>query len=117
MANPVLYTEPGYNGQLVSLAGIMGGPGKGRVVASSAFILAGNIQVMSPNPKRISALILNGDPSINVNVFLGGTSGYAVVLGPLGSFQIDVNFPWTGEVDASPASGTPTISVNEVSVI
>lgn len=116
MANPVRYFEPGYNGQLVSLGGVVGASGKGRVIDSSAFILAGAIQVLSPNPKRISALILNGDPANNANVFLGDTNGFSVVLGPLGSFQIDINFPWTGEVDASPASGNPVISVNEVSV-
>src|SRR5450759_3113267 len=123
-------TENGFIGRLTSLAGVQGADGKGRVIDSvSVALTATVVLVLSSNPKRISALIQNIDDitSPGSSVFISlGNPGYAIdpgayvsVLSPLGTLQIDKDFPWTGEVYACKFTnvvGSPTILVTEISI-
>lgn len=114
-------SEPGYNGQLVSLGGVHGLAGYGRIVQPyQAFILSGLVLVLPANPKRISAMLQNWDDAANpgsrVLLFLGGQYGQLIQLLAYGSLQIDNNFPWTGEIYANAVANTPSLNVIEVTV-
>jgi hypothetical protein len=128
MPNPVIYTEPGNNLPLISLGGVVSNVSLGRVMRSEAIasgaVTGGAQLLLGANPKRISAIIQNssvGDnlPAVNdVYIFLGGPSGMQLVLAPLGTLQIDKDFPWIGEIWFSSVDITtlPIVSYSEVSL-
>lgn len=115
--------EAGYLGRLVSLGGIVGADGKGRVVKSTTLASSANVTaILANNPKRIAALIQNGDTTNVAFVYLGtdtaGTfTSNPIVLNPGGSLQIDVNLPWTGEVMIVTAAVAVSVVATEISVI
>ena len=107
---------------IVSLGGIKSQPGMGRVITSFAFppTIAIVNYVLSPNPKRISAIFINkGDPA-NVGEIMYlyiGENGAPIKLLEYGSFQIDSNFPWTGSVSVIyTGTNSPYLVGYEVSV-
>lgn len=117
--NPLMITEPGYNGQLVSLGGVLGAPGKGRQMFNHVFAMAsGAVPLLSPNPMRIAALIQNADTTLAVLLYVGTTSTlqYLVTLNAGGSLQIDQDFPWIEYIWGSAASGAPAVLVTEIAV-
>lgn len=115
-----LVVEMGYNGRLVSLAGVLGAEGKGRIISPTTLVVSTAVIALSANPKRISALLQNFDdpstPGSRMYVFIGNNSSAPIVLAPLGSLQIDADFPWTGEIWASAPANTPVLEMNEVSI-
>lgn len=122
MPNPPIYNEPGFNGQVVSLAAVSGASGKGRQVVSNSFTLGGTNPVfpciLPANPRRISAIIQNiGDPAnpgSNVSIYLGGANSIPITLVENGTLQLDVNYPWTGDVYAALVTNGPVVIVVEI---
>jgi hypothetical protein len=107
---------------ILSLGGISNLRGKGRVTTSLIVPVSGGITLLSANPKRIAALIMNMDDSVTpgntIALYLGSVGSSPMYLTPNGSLQIDVNFPWTGEIDAAYIGGNnPLVSVWEISLI
>lgn len=109
--------EPGYIGPLVSLAGILGKPGRGRQLNSyfRAVGVAPRQQFLSANSNRISCIIQNVDSETVYLAFAGNTDA-EIVLTQSQSFQIDENFPWTGSLMASVIAGTGHLVVWEVTL-
>jgi hypothetical protein len=140
MPNPPSYSETGHLpgqckinlppytpegevfGDLVSLGGIRGKPNFGRVLSSNSFTVGvGTFQVASvSNPQRVAAIIENLDdgaaPGSQLYVYLGGLNTIPFILQPYGTFQIDKNFPWTGDIWVNSNAGSPICVINEVSV-
>jgi len=110
--------ESGHFGKLVSLGGIVDETGRGRIcdIRPQACGMT-SVQILQDNPRRISALITNGD-LYYAWVCLGDTaapdSGTLLLQG--GSYQIDENNPWTGAVTIYVNTGTDTICVTETSL-
>jgi hypothetical protein len=119
MANLHEFFEVGYNGILVSLGGIQGPQGKGRVIRSESTVAVSGewLLLMSANPKRISAIIQNLSATELLGVYGGDPQANQIYLLPYGTFQIDKEFPWIGEVYISPGGVVPIIvGYNEISV-
>lgn len=123
MPNPALYSEVGFDGQVSSMAGVKGAAYKGRQVISDSFTFGGSNPVypliLAANPRRISAVIQNlGDaahPGEILEIYIGGVNTIPINLVENGTFQIDTNFPWTGEVYANYSGvNTPSLGVVEV---
>lgn len=122
MPNPAIYNETGFEGQVISQGGIKGASYKGRQVISGSFTFGGSNPVypliMAANPRRISAIIQNLDdpaaPGSVVAIYLGGVNTIPITLAPLGTLQLDVNFPWTGEVYANVSANSPVVTVLEI---
>ena len=118
-------TDSGYNGQLVSLSNVLGQDGQGRACSGGTLTMSATpVLVLASNPKRIAALIENLDDSANpgsgVILYLGNPSIYPLaqtILAPLGTFQIDINLPWSGDVWAANVVNSPVLSVLEITVI
>ena len=114
--------ETGYNGQLISLAGVKGTPGIGRLVNSENKNAAvGNAVLLPGNVKRIAALIQVTQPTSEggVHILFQGEAGLNKPICQLHQWdilQIDDNFPWTGPVLFSDTSATPNVTVSEISV-
>ena len=122
MANPLI-TDSGYNGQILSLGGVLGADGKGRTSLTAAFTLTGASQiVLLANPKRISALLCNTDDAANPGslVYLytwGSGAPVLCILTALGTYQIDINLPWTGEILALAPLNSPVLISTEVAIV
>lgn len=118
MANPPIYAETGYNGQVTSLAGVVGAVNKGRQAVSNSYTLSGIVIILQANPQRIAAIIQNiGDPAFPgsaLEIFIGGVNSIPFTLVENGSMQLDVNFPWTGEVYANLITNNPVVIVTEI---
>lgn len=121
MPNPSVYAETGFEGQVTSQGGVKGATYKGRQVTSDSFTMSGAtgiVLILPANPRRISALIQNvGDPAAPgslVEISLGGVNTIPFRLTENGTFQIDVNFPWTGEVYGNLVTNSPVITVVEI---
>lgn len=118
MPNPPIYNEPGFNGQVISLASVAGASGKGRQAVSNSFTLSGIVIIAPANPKRISAIIQNvGDPAFpgsQLGVYIGGVNTIPITLTENGTLQIDGNYPWTGEIYANAITNNPVVVVVEV---
>ena len=121
MPNPALYSEVGYEGQVSSMGGVKGATYKGRQVTSDSFTMSGAtgvVLILPANPRRISALIQNvWDPAFHgsmVEISLGWVNTIPFRLTENGTFQIDGNFPWTGEVYGNLVTNNPVITVTEV---
>ena len=77
------------------------------------------LPVLSSNPRRISALIQFWSDPLNTStlltVLLGDQAVCQLVQG--GSFQIDANYPWTGDVRVQADVGTCYVVANEVTIL
>lgn len=114
MATLTVYESGGYAG-IVSLAGVVSVNRGRKMLLGSVSAPTTGVQAFDNNPRRISALIQNRG-SVNLNVYFDLTT-LAVVLLPGESFQIDQNYPWTGQVTVQGAGATCNpVYVNEVSV-
>ncbi len=110
--------EQGYKGVLVSMGGVISKPGLGRKIEGTQFVTTVALTtylILPANSQRISAIIQNLT-SDTVALLLDDSAGAnPIVLQPYGVFQIDNNFPWTGNVHAySTVAGS--INILEVSV-
>jgi len=116
MAEPI--REPGFQGRLYSLGGVVGEPGQGRQGIRHLITLTGGVgQIGMPaNPRRISATIqiFNGTADLQV-FFSDDTEGPAFILAPRDMLQVDWNLPWTGAVYLF-SSGTMSVLCNEVTI-
>jgi hypothetical protein len=115
--------ETGSNIALVSLGGVIGQKGFGRTVDTNIFTVTAGVMyyVLTPNPKRISAIIMNnGDaanPGAALAVYVGENNAGPFVLCEFGTFQIDSSFPWTGSVYVAYIGAfSPVVAIAEVSV-
>lgn len=122
MGNSAIYGEPGYRGMdLVSLSGVPGSD-RGREISSYSVTLGalGTVLLLQANPKRVAAIIQNLDdpaaPGTLVAVYVGGVNTIPIYLSPLGTFQIDVDFPWVGEIYVGYTNNAPVVVANEVSI-
>jgi hypothetical protein len=110
--------EPGYQGELVSLAGVRGKRYLGRQGERFTIALTGGTgQIGMPsNPKRIAATIQIFVGTDDLQVYFGdSTDGPAFILAPRDLLQIDLNLPWTGAVYLY-SSGTMSVLCNEITV-
>jgi len=113
--------EPGYVGQLISLAGVKGVAGQGRATVEDTITLVGaGLQFIVPaNPKRIALLVQNHYSSDSILKFsLGGANATTAKSLQIGdTLIIDALFPWTGMIrfDA-PAGANNVIVYTEISV-
>jgi len=117
---PVAY-ETGNLKPIISLGGNVSREGQGRVFSSAIVSAFGGVVLAPSNPKRISALIQNLDdiavPGQIITVYLGGLGTAPIVLSAYGTLQIDINFPWTGEIDVASISNNPLVMIWEISLI
>jgi len=116
MAEPI--REAGYVGQLISLAGVRGREGLGRIGMTEAVtvVAASAIVGLLSNPARLAASIQNLSVDDDLDVYFGDTSlGPKFTLPHLGYLQIDYLMPWTGPVYLYSA-GTGIVTVSELSV-
>jgi hypothetical protein len=107
--------------KLISLGGVMGSPGRGRVLelGGGAFVSAAKIP---DNPKRISLLIQN----LAINAIVAQQSDVQVlfplpntgylVLSPGDSIQFDKDLPYTGALIVAAIPGNCTLEWLEISV-
>lgn len=113
---------------ILSLGGVQSKNGQGRVVDSDDVTQAPGYPpfVIPSNPKRISLLIQNvGDVTnptaagATIDVSLGGLDTIAIVLGPLGTLQIDSNFPWTDSIviTSGNAAFSPVVNYVEIGLL
>jgi len=115
MAEPT--REQGYEGRLVSLAGIKGSPGLGRraerfdITTAAATPISG----LPANPARIAATIQVTAGTDRVSVYFGDTDGPYITLGLNDFLQIDYQLPWTGVITLQSA-GINTVICNELTV-
>jgi len=75
--------------------------------------------ILGSNPKRVVAFLQNCDGTIDVTAQFGEDAvmgeGYLLKAGG-GFLLINDRQPWTGDVRAIAASGTPVLSVTETSI-
>jgi len=110
--------EPGFNGRLISLSGVLGAVGQGREGVRHTVAVTGGTGIigMPSNPLRISATVQIFIGTADLQVFFGdSTDGPAFILAPRDMLQIDHNLPWAGAVYLY-SSGTMSVLLNEVSV-
>lgn len=110
--------EPGRQGSIISLGGVQGPDHAGRSGRDGVAVIAAATPTLflEVNVNRIAAIITNAGANPAVIQFgLGSGNNEGVYLLPNGSFQLDVNFPWTGALCCQSALGT-TLSYLEVSV-
>lgn len=111
--------EPGNFGLgLVSLAGVPGSPGRGRVELDHSTALSTTSKsVLGANVKRITAEFENAG---SVNIWLqkgaAAVANTGKLLLPGGYYLINHDDPWVGDVHALSASGTPTLLITETTV-
>jgi hypothetical protein len=105
--------ESGNRFPIISLGGIVSQNQQGRDIESNQINVQTATVLAVDNPKRIS-LILQNLGTVNAVIVFPAT-GSGITLAPLGTLQIDHNFPWTGVVIGT-ASVLCGISVTEVSV-
>jgi hypothetical protein len=102
-----------------SISGIPASPLGNQPAAGAVSVTTTGDQILGSNPKRVAALIVNDGDDI---VYLKLGSGPAVINSGLrinpqgGSFQIDRNFPWAGDVYGIVITTTSVVVVTEVSV-
>jgi hypothetical protein len=108
--------ETGHVGQLLSLAGVAGVPGRGRESVPLAVATAGIGQILPANPRRISAIVQNKSDTVGFRLYLGDTTVSGFEIKPGGTFQIDGDFPWTGLVLIEAVGGTASAYSVDVSV-
>jgi hypothetical protein len=116
MAEPI--REPGFQGRLYSLGGIVGEPGQGRQGIRNSYTLGAGVgQIgLTANPRRIAATIQNTDTGDDLYAFFGNDStGPAYLIASGDMLQIDWNLPWTGTVYLYSA-GAITVTCNEVTI-
>lgn len=103
---------------LVSLNGIEGRRYAGREADTNQYTNVGTTPMilLTENSLRQAAIIQNLGPA-TLSINLPESGGYPLQLLPNGTFQIDNNFPWTGAVYGTYASGTGYVYVWEVSVL
>jgi len=107
--------ESGHNGLMISMGGILGRPGLGRRIDSTAFSLTTTaVMIIGDNPRRISAIIENQGPDSLALDFGGGINSISIHSG--GNLQIDENFPYTGSIAAGADTSTCVVLVTEISV-
>ena len=112
----ILASETGHIGDLVALSGIKGYPMRGRNYSGQSFLVTAAALVLSANIQRISALLINLSGGV-IFLYIGNpVSAPSIPLIQYGSFQIDSNFPWIGEVYASAGGTGETVLVHEVSI-
>lgn len=110
--------ESGYKGQLVSLSGLLGAPGRGRQVEDAPWVVpaAETVMVLSGNGRRIAAVFQNLPGSAgDAEISLGENSGKTEILQPGDSWQIDINIPWTDSVWCYSLAGC-TLLVTEICI-
>jgi len=118
LANPG--HDPGYNGRLMSLGGVIGREGLGLVVENKIYTETGiATQLIPSNPARYW-LIMRNIGTLRTNIAFGPDGGgYAtanhIYLEPGDVFQIDRMIPWTGSISCF-AAGDVLLSVAEASV-
>jgi hypothetical protein len=96
--------DSGYNGSLVSLAGIVGAFGQGRNVVTGQYVNETTTPavVLNANPKRIWASIQNtGSAATTLSYGEGGSFKEFVNMQPWDIYVIDADHPWTGSVAIS----------------
>lgn len=97
---PVL-RDTGYNGQIKSLSGVMGGPGMGLALTNTEIDAEASavIPVAQNNQKRVWLTIQNYSTHY-LQVVFGSDPTFINVarINPLEIFQITNDFPWTGAV-------------------
>jgi hypothetical protein len=111
-----LTQESGFVGELESLSGIKGVKWRGRQMSVRQFTIAGGASedLCQDNGRRIAALITNNGPDVcNIRF---GNSALVAQLAVNGVIQVDVNFPWTGKIQANIPTNTSVVLVAEVSV-
>ena len=120
-------TEAGHSGAIVSLGGIIDRTGQGRKprqVGGTLVAAAAPVIILDQNQRRICAIIQNTGTN-NLRIAFGKALGVQwwwwnypdgiLTIVPMGSFQIDNNIPWTGDISAESDLGT-TYNIIEVSV-
>lgn len=109
--------EQGHSGDLVSLGGLVDNSSRGRVNTGDSQTITTAVQIMPANSRRISALINNNGPD-DLYIFglaISGATAWAVIRSG-GSFQIDRDYPWTGEVTVQAVSGSCGVFWSEISL-
>lgn len=107
--------ESGAFSKLVSLGGVVQTNGRGReMYHAQVTIPAAGVCVLNNNPKRISAIIQNIGTVVHSICFDPNTISLYVYPGQ--SFQIDSDFPWTGEVFIYATGVVSTVQICEVSI-
>jgi len=111
--------DPGHNGPLVSLGGIVGRPGYGSFVEhTQPVVTAGTFtDVVGNNPKRLWMFIQN-ESTEAVLLYFGnvGAGSVGLRLEPKGTLQIDEHIPWTGGIRIGAPTVNATIEVIEASL-
>jgi len=102
----------------VSLSGIVGSKGFGRGINVTTVALADStmVPILGSNPQRSWAIIQNPNASA-ITIYIGNITVPSFILAQYGTFQIDINAPWSGAVSAYQTSGgAVNIYVSEASV-
>ncbi len=93
--------DSGYQGQIRSLAGVLGKLGMGLTIEQNYRAVATGVitRLINPNPLRKWAVIVNPiTNSGNTDILFSSGSGWK--LAPGGFLIINEDLPWTGEVNA-----------------
>ena len=110
--------EPGYNGRLISLGGVVGKRGVGRQSIRNNINLAASVgQIGLPaNSRRIAATIQSYTVGDDLQIFLGNsTDGACYIISSRDVFQINYLLPWTGAVYMY-STGILAVVCNEIVV-
>lgn len=110
--------ESGYNGSLVSLGGVVGPPGIGRLSNYEYITFAGAVTAVSilpDNPKRIAAMLYVNGANPVVVYLSNNFVGMRFELQPGDAFFINELFPWTGAIIGIATLAT-NMRVNEVTI-
>lgn len=110
--------EAGFSGTLVSLGGVSGVRYRGRQTTGEVITVEAatpNTLLLASNPRRLAAIVQNiGAANIALTFGAEGVGNEGLTLAPGVSFQIDYNFPWTGDVRG--VANTVKAWVQEVNV-
>jgi len=96
-------TEPGYKGQLTSLAGLKGAPGHGQRTTQEFITIAlgFNREAIPANLSRTMLIIQNSNSSPNwIGITFGDANPAAanIRLEPGDSIVLDKDMPWSGSI-------------------
>lgn len=81
-----------------------------------ALVAGASTLLLAANPTRIAAILTNwGSLDVGIAFGEGAAANYGILLRPGGSFQIDKDFPWCGEVYGS-ATGNCYVRGIELSI-